>query len=213
MIHILWCKIDTTLNFIQYLQKVPKSIQNDILRYRRQEDQWAKLLGKLLILEGMNQLGYEEVDLNSLQYTIHKRPYLLQKPDFNISHSGAYVMCAFSDQNSIGIDIEEIKEIDINDFKRMFSPEEWFTIHSAENSLQEFYSYWTAKESLLKADGRGITVVSDKVKIDTPHGKFENKDWFLQKIDFNLSYVVHIASDIQIEKTIVKEIMTNQLLK
>lgn len=213
MIYILWCKIDTTLNFIQYLQKVPKSIQNDILRYRKQEDQWAKLLGKLLVLEGMNQLGYEGVDLNTLQYTIHKRPYLLQKPDFNISHSGTYVMCAFSDKNSIGIDIEEAKEIDINDFKNMFSTEEWFTIQNAENSLQEFYSFWTAKESLLKADGRGITVVLDKVKIETPYGKFENKEWFLKKIDFNSSYVVHIASDMQMEKIIVKEIMTNQLLK
>lgn len=213
MPHIFWCKIDTTLNFIQYLQKVPKSIQNDILRYRRQEDRWAKLLGKLLVMEGMNQLGYEKVDLNNLQYTIHKRPYLLQKPDFNISHSGAYVICAFSNQNTIGADIEEIKEIDINDFKNMFSKEEWLAINNAENSLRKFYSYWTAKESLLKADGRGIMTELDKVRIERSHGKFENKKWFLQRIDFNSAYMLHIASDVQMKKIVVKEIMTNQLLK
>ena len=213
MIHILWCKIDTTKNFVSYLKKVPKPIQDKILRYRKVEDQWAKLLGKLLVLDGMNQLGYKEVDLNALQYTAYNRPYLHGKPDFNISHSGSYVMCAFSDQNIVGVDIEEIKQINIDDFKSVFSEEERQAINTAENSLQQFYSYWTAKESLLKAEGRGITVAMNKVKIATQYGEFENKEWFLKKINFNSSYAVHVASDIQIEKIMIKEIKTNQLVK
>lgn len=213
MIHILWCKIDTTKNLISYLKKVPKPIQDTILRYRRVEDQWAKVLGKLLVLDGMNQLGYKEVDLNDLQYTAHNRPYLQSKPDFNISHSGAYVMCAFSEQNLVGIDIEEIKPLHMNDFKNVFSDEEWKAINTAENSLQQFYSNWTAKESLLKAEGRGITVAMDTVKIATQHGIFENKEWFLKKINFNSAYAVHVASNRRIEKIMIKERTTNQLAK
>jgi 4'-phosphopantetheinyl transferase len=212
MIHVLWCKIDTTKNFISYLNKIPKPLHAAILRYRRVEDQWGKLLGKLLLLEGMKLLGYEEIDLNAVAYTIHNRPYLHQKPDFNISHSGAYVMCAFSTQNAVGVDIEEIKDIDIHDFKHIFSEKEWLTIRNADNSLQQFYSYWTAKESLLKADGRGITVELDEVNIYKTHGIFEKKEWFLQKIEFNSTYAVHIASDTRIEEIQTKEITTNKLL-
>ncbi len=209
MIHILWCKIDTTKNFTSYLNKIPKPLHSTILRYRRVEDQWAKLLGKLLVVEGMKLLGYKEIDLTAVEYTSHNRPYLQQKPDFNISHSGAYVMCAFSNQNTVGVDIEEIKDIDIQDFKHIFSQKEWLTILLANNSLQQFYAYWTAKESLLKADGRGITVKLDEVTIEKTHGIFENKEWFLQKLHFNAAYAVHIASDTKIDDIEIKEIKTN----
>ncbi|WP_046758931.1 4'-phosphopantetheinyl transferase family protein [Kordia jejudonensis] len=211
MIHILWCKIDTTQNFQTYLKKIPKPFQDNILRYRRAEDQWLKLLGKLLLLKGMELLGHADVNLNTLQYTKYKRPYLKQKPDFNISHSGTHVMCAFSTQNAIGVDIEKINTIDINDFKNVLSHKEWLHINQADDTLKQFYSYWTAKESLLKADGRGITVELDKVHINTTHGTFENKQWFLQKIDFNPAYAVHIASDALIENIHLHEININHL--
>ncbi|WP_298427791.1 4'-phosphopantetheinyl transferase superfamily protein [uncultured Kordia sp.] len=212
MIHILWCKIDLTQDFFPYLKKIPKSLQNDILRYRRTEDQWSKLLGKLLLVYGMKSLGYKEIDLNEIEYTVHNRPYLDEKPDFNISHSGTYVVCAFSNTQAIGVDIEEIKNIDLKDFKHILSQKEWSNVINAHNSLQQFYSYWTGKESLLKADGRGITVELDKVNIQNTHGTFENKEWFLQEINFNPAYAAHIASTKEIEEIQITEIKINQLL-
>jgi 4'-phosphopantetheinyl transferase len=212
MIHILWCKIDATQNFQLYLEKVPKRMQNNILRYRKREDQWLQVLGKLLLVKGMNSLGYKGFDLNELRYTNHNRPYAEGKPDFNISHSGAYVMCALSPKQTIGIDIEAHKDIELQDFKSILSAEEWQEVSHAKDALLQFFTYWTAKESLLKAEGSGITVELDKVHIQKTYGTFEQKNWFLQKIDFDPAYSVHLCAETQIEKVHVKEMKPNQLL-
>ncbi len=95
----------------------------------------------------MKLYGYSPDSLNHLSYTKFGRPYLdNSRIDFNISHSGDYVVCAVTTHGRIGIDIEKIKPIDLFDFERYMTPQEWNAIRDSVEPYHTFYSYWTKKE-------------------------------------------------------------------
>jgi len=74
---------------------------------------------------------------------------------FSISHSGNYLAVAF-DKNEIGIDIEQIRHIDIKITKKVCTESD--LLHIKENNeLQSFFEIWTAKEAYFKKMGTGIT--------------------------------------------------------
>ena len=78
---------------------------------------------------------------------------------FSVSHSGDYWVCAVS-RREVGLDIqfrgaEYRREI----AKRFFHPEEYEYLES--NDYRDFFTIWTAKESYVKFNGRGIGGLSD----------------------------------------------------
>ncbi|MDA2302196.1 4'-phosphopantetheinyl transferase superfamily protein [Bacillus cereus] len=93
------------------------------------------------------------------EYNKYGKPALSKKNNyfFNISHSTDIVVC-ITNYKVVGIDIEEVKPIDINSFRRIFSTEEFAYILKKETNMQGFYEIWTGKESFLKMLGKGLTV-------------------------------------------------------
>lgn len=85
--------------------------------------------------------------------------YLTQNKDLyvNLSHSGEYAVCAVHNKD-VGIDIQHIRECDINLAKRFFSAEEYEYINRFENKNNAFFEIWTKKESFVKAIGTGLTI-------------------------------------------------------
>ena len=214
MITVLYASFDEPLSeerWQHYISQVPPDIQNKILCYHRWQDRHACLFGKLLLSEGLNLYGYSPETLNHLSYTAFGRPYLNNSSiDFNISHSGQYVVCAITEYRKIGIDIEMIKQIDLSGFERYMIPKEWEEIHRSESPYDIFYSYWTKKESVLKAYGYGLSAPLEKVVIDNLTAffySFEIQDYdsrgrdynilFLKEIFFNANYKCHIAGNIK----------------
>lgn len=86
---------------------------------------------------------------------------------FNISHSSDYVLCSVS-HCSVGIDIEEIKNIDLNIASRFFTNYEINFINqsTAKNRIERFYSIWTAKESYSKFLGEGLSIPLNSFTIE-----------------------------------------------
>jgi 4'-phosphopantetheinyl transferase len=97
------------------------------------------------------QLHQKPRDINFLLTDAYK-PYL-PEINFNISHSGDYVVIAINKEN-IGIDVELIKNN--FDYKPLadvcFTPKERKLI----TNLTDFYKFWTRKEAILKASGEGL---------------------------------------------------------
>src|ERR1700748_879112 len=93
--------------FRYYLSLLPLDIIDRILRYQRWEDAHASLFGKLLLKKGLGDLGLDSC-LQNLKYSKYARPFVDEDVDFNISHSGSFVVCAFSSAGKIGVDLEEI---------------------------------------------------------------------------------------------------------
>jgi len=156
-------------------------------------------------------------DLSGLGVSVYGRPCWANGPDFNISHSGNRVVCVLSLQGRVGIDLELCADLSIGDFQSQFTALEWAAITGSETPLLTFYRYWTAKESLIKADGRGLQVPLDGIEIGggiwgatggtggigvTPGGAL----WFLRELDFFPGYACHIASETSMEVLTYEEI-------
>lgn len=185
-----------------YLALFPPSIKAKILKFQRWQDVQACLYGKLLLLQGLAEFGIA-ADLEKLQYTAYSRPYIDQSIDFNISHSGCYVTCVLSNSAKVGIDIEQVSAIPLEDFACYMLPSEWEQITRASNKYYEFYEYWTRKESVIKADGRGLSIPLEEIVVSGNRAVVENATWYLKKIKLVDEYIVHLAADAeQIEPVI-----------
>src|ERR1700744_186907 len=97
------------------LALLPEKLQQQALRKRRWEDRQLSISGKLLLLK-LIEAFKSKLTLSDLRYNTFHRPFFEYGFDFNIAHSGNMVICCGSDPGLIGIDIEQIKEIGLDDF-------------------------------------------------------------------------------------------------
>ena len=128
MIYIFYTRFNSRLNtesFNLYFKQLPADIQNKILRFRKWQDAHRCLLGKALLINGLAFLGMTDYSLSDLKYTKLDKPFFDDSIDFNISHSGEFIICGISLTNKIGVDVEEIKSISLDDFTDNFSGKEW----------------------------------------------------------------------------------------
>ncbi len=196
-------KLDDTL-YRRYISMLPAAIQNRVNRFHFWQDAQRSLFGKLLLMKGLDVTGLTGYTLDQLSYSEYQRPYF-KSADFNISHSGAFIICAISKTNRVGIDIEEINDIPTADFTAEFSATEMAAI-SDDKSLRYFYSLWTQKEAFLKAIGKGLQVPLNQVSVKENKIRWENEDWFLHEIKLDAGYVSHLCIDAVMPEIVLQEI-------
>lgn len=121
-----------------------------IKKFRNQNDRNVKMVSRILLkylLAKKQGMALEEVEVYSNPYGklfVKKSSF-----QFNLSHSG-----------NMGVDIEELVPVFLETAKLFMSEAEYkYSLNQLEESLRKefFYKVWTAKESLLKAAGTGIT--------------------------------------------------------
>jgi len=178
MIHVFIASINYHMSdskYKKYFSQLPPLMKENVTKYRVKEDRYRTLVGKILLLRYLTK--YTNATLDDVKLTEYKKPYLEnQSIDFSISHSGEYVIVAFSKNTKIGIDIEYLnKNIDLCDFNSVFLEHEIKEIHNANNKIEKFYKIWTLKEALLKAEGKGLFENLKDVKIANNKIFFKNK--------------------------------------
>ncbi len=196
MVDILYTKFEEELSsflFEKYLRLLPSSLQEKNLKYLRWQDRHANLFGKLLLLEGLKIYGASNNVLNELQYNEYSRPFIKGNIDINISHSGGYVICAIGKDVRIGVDIEEIKEIDFSDFKSVMTDEQWSTIKKSPDPIKMFFKFWTFKESMIKADSRGLSIPLLDIHIKDNIVNYDNQNWYLKELKLYSNYCSCLA--------------------
>ncbi|MDD5227767.1 MAG: 4'-phosphopantetheinyl transferase superfamily protein [Methylococcales bacterium] len=197
VIRIYYHKIERQLSenkFQALCQQLPDAAQLKILQYRRWQDGHAMLFGRLLLKIALLEEGYPSMCLEHLWFDKYNRPFIDSGVDFNISHSGNYVLCAITRVGRIGIDIEQIKATTVDDFKSFFSNDEWCNVIYANDPVGCFYHYWTIKESTMKADGRGLSIPPQSIISHSDYAVIDNKKWGLKKIDIDMNqYSCHLA--------------------
>jgi 4'-phosphopantetheinyl transferase len=99
-------------------------------------------------------------------YTIAKnaygKPYVPQASiHFNLSHSGNVILLAFANKIPIGVDVEQMRNIDNVDLivKQYLHPSEVKELSACQlhESNQAFFSCWSKKEAVSKALGLGLS--------------------------------------------------------
>lgn len=103
---------------------------------------------------------------------------------FNLSHSGGYVLCAYSNQEggSVGCDIQMMKEYQDRIHQKVLSRKERedFQKCSKEEQKEWFYRYWVLKESFAKATKKGLAIGVSKIGVDWNQ---EGEPFYFQKPD------------------------------
>lgn len=200
--------------FEEGFSNIPLIMQTSILKYRDEEDRLRGLSGKMLLKKLLIEMGYSKSVLCQVRPDQYNRPYLNEEVDFNIAHSGEYVICTISRDTKVGVDIEQVKMIDIDSFDMIFNNEERVKLKNSNNPINDFYSIWSQKEAITKADGRGLGVSLHNIEINGLNAKLENEEWLLKEIEIDLNYKSHIAYKgnrrIEIEK--VKNIDIKNIL-
>ena len=204
MILALYIKIERQLaasRFEALLKPMPADIRQKARRYLHWQDAHACLFGKLLLIEGLNRLGQDGPTLiHQLQYTSFGRPFLPGKIDFNISHSGEYIVCALSNQCRVGIDIEKIRPVNLPDFHSQMTDAEWATVNKSADPLLAFYYYWTRKEAAIKAHGHGLSLPLKEVVIGEGEIIMEGVAWPLYEIELADGYICHLVMDKRVKQ-------------
>lgn len=156
------------------LKCVSSARKEKTLRFKPLSDRLTSLGAELLLIKALFDLGFKDVK-PEFCFGPNEKPYLSNLKDvfFNISHSGRYVICAVSDRE-IGCDIEKICDNDLKIAKRFFCREEYeriLSLSSPEKRTDLFYRYWTLKESVIKACGKGLALELDSFRIDLDAGR------------------------------------------
>lgn len=142
--------------------------------------------GLKLVAEIFSKIGVDaNVSDSSVEVNEFGKPYISGGAYFNISHSENVVIAAVSLNDDIGIDIELIRNIEWKEYEEVFTKPEWKMISTSLFPGYSLLELWVKKESILKADGRGMQIPFNEVILQDEYGivKGQRKNFFLKNID------------------------------
>jgi 4'-phosphopantetheinyl transferase len=92
-------------------------------------------------------------------------------PEMSISHSGQRVAVAVTEGVPVGVDVEQVRDLQVTEMAHLTlstAELETFTALADHDREAAFFTYWSRKEALLKATGRGMSIGMTKVTVSTP---------------------------------------------
>lgn len=149
-----------------FFATLPHALKKEIRQYKFSRDRQIRIAGKVLLKRLLIEFGFDPELLANLVKTQFGKPEIPDAIAFNISHSGNIVICAATRDKKIGVDIETISNVEITEIKNCFNESEWQEIRSAPDNLEKFFELWAKKESIVKADGRGMFLSRTHASVD-----------------------------------------------
>jgi len=191
------------------LKNFPQSYQDKIKNYRRWQDAQLSLIGQILLRKAIADVGLSGINMENLRFSKYNKPYFENdQVYFNISHSGEIAICALMDKFEIGIDIERIANIKLEDFKPHMTNNEWNRIISSINTDSFFFDYWTQKEAVIKAHGDGLAIPLKSFEIVDNTAIIEGAKFYLKELKIDEKYKCHIALKGNIDQISLNKIET-----
>jgi 4'-phosphopantetheinyl transferase len=144
-------------------------------RYRVERSRDQYLIGRVLVRRLLSRYAAVPEDKWIFETNRHGRPSVLQPAafrhlHFNMSHTDGLVACAVSKRWVVGVDVENVgREVDPESLASVaFAPEEIAGLLASppERRRDRFFSYWTLKESYIKARGLGVSLPLDAFWFD-----------------------------------------------
>ena len=116
--------------------------------------------------------------------------------EFNVSHSGEWVVLAFGRDRSIGIDIEQIKRaMDVTAIAaRYFSLQESDWVEKSDDPHALFFQLWARKEAYVKACGSTLFTELKRISVPIEDGA-EQDGWFFHHLEAGSKYAAAVVTD------------------
>jgi len=178
-----------------------------IHKFFKKKDSEIFLISRYLlrnILAGYTNVKPAEIIIETSSFGRPRLKYPEVKNfDFNISHSGDWVVIALDRNCPVGVDVEKIKPIDISIAKDYFAKQELEYLYADKRTeLENFYKIWTLKESFVKAIGEGMSCplksfhfeLRNKEKINIKIKK-RNMEWYFKMYNIDPGYQLSLCSN------------------
>jgi len=151
--------------FWETFHKMPKKRQEKINFYRFWNDKSLSLGAGVLLSYGLREHGLSQTEA-AIVYNENGKPYLKDSGIFfNLSHSGKYAVCAFSDEE-VGVDIEELSDAPQELMRAVCTDAEYrYLLADREKQKEDFFRLWTVKESFMKCIGTGLATEPARLEV------------------------------------------------
>jgi 4'-phosphopantetheinyl transferase len=171
-------------------------------RFHRAADRHASIAARgalRILLSGYTGIPAAGIDFH---YSETGKPHVADSDvDFNVSHSGDWVVLAFGRNRNIGIDVERIKrDMEVLPIaSRYFTPEEAALIENAEDRHTMFFQLWARKEAYVKACGSALFRELSSFAIPIENGDLPEigtkGGWIFQRLEAGSKYAAAAVTD------------------
>jgi 4'-phosphopantetheinyl transferase len=218
MIKVNFFKINK--NHYQYFEKLlnglPFYIKEKLLKYPQKEERLRGAMGRLILKKLLIEEGYKNNILEKIKSDKFGRPHLDNKIDFNIAHSGDYVVCAISKNTKVGVDIEKIRPIEIDEFNILLTKKELKEIQNSNSPFSIYFDLFTQKEAVSKAIGIGLEISLPDIDIKKKVASCGTEKWNLTKLEINKKYPAHLAYkgkwEIEVKEIKIEDLLNMDLI-
>lgn len=120
---------------------------------------------------------------------------------WSIAHTREWAAAVVS-REPAGIDLEKIRPRREGVFESVASANEWQGV--GERSWDSFFRMWTAKEAVLKANGKGIGWLLECVFLEITSSvhctlRFRNRDWHVEHFLFSDHVAAVTCNDVMVQ--------------
>jgi len=176
------------------ISQLPSSVITNLPTYLNPKNKYLSLIAWLMLKKLISDFNMDESTILEIKKNEFGKP---SHPDlyFNYSHSGNIVICAASKNLQLGIDVEKIRDIQPEDYINCFTEvERDKLLESIDNRL--FFDLWCKKESVAKADGKGMTIPFNEIIINKNQALIFESDkmWFLQSLNIHAHYCAYVCT-------------------
>ena len=130
-------------NYEFVLSFVDEQRKETALKYVHEKDRLLSL--------GAGYLLKKYLPNEEIKKTSSGKPFIEGGPEFNISHSGEYVILAIHPSRPVGVDIERIDDKKLDAIKYVLNNEE-----KDIADVNDLFRLWSNKESLIKCTSIGL---------------------------------------------------------
>ncbi len=165
-------------------------------KYHFEKDSNSFIIRRALLKIALAEYIGLQIDQITITKHQNKKPYLSSHPSifFNVSHTKEYALIVIASV-SVGVDVEKIDiENDYSDtIKHIFNKTDRDILTATRNQKRTFFTFWTRKEAIVKATGKGIS--DDFIKIPARDGEHKLKSKLIG--DFPYLLVLSFSFDEQ----------------
>lgn len=162
-IHVWMARTDVSEETIRELSDVLDEEERAVAaRFRFEDDRRRSIVARATLRRLLaRDLDRQSSDLRFV-FGAQGKPALSDAAiELNVSHSGSWVALAFARGSPVGVDVEcgrRGKSDLLGIAGRFFAPVEAALVREASDLAGAFYRTWTAKESVIKAVGGGLSI-------------------------------------------------------